>query len=80
MLFRSPLGTVTTRDRHALVRGDEMRMVNVPELRRAMTLPDSYVLTGTQAEQIARIGNSVSPPMARAVVAANVVAAKRRAA
>lgn len=33
--------------------------------------------SGTQAEQIARIGNSVSPPMARAVVAVNVGVARK---
>lgn len=54
-----------------------MRMLSPRELARCQGFPDSYVLTGTQGQQIDRIGNSVSPPMARAVVAANVGARKK---
>ena len=48
-----------------------MRMLAPRELARAQGFPDSYILTGTKAQQIARIGNSVCPPMARAIVEAN---------
>ena len=47
-----------------------MRMLIPRELARAQGFPDDYVLTGTITEQIARIGNSVCPVVAQAVVAA----------
>ncbi len=54
-----PLNTVTTRDRFALVEGDGMRMVQVPELRRAFALPDWYRLTGLHKLDVHLLGNSV---------------------
>lgn len=39
-----PLGTVTTRDRWALIDGDRMRMLQPPELRAAMGFPEGYGL------------------------------------
>lgn len=36
-----------------------------------MGFPDSFILTGTAEEQVARIGNAVPPHLAAAVVAAN---------
>lgn len=70
-----PLRTVTTLDRFALVRptrnGHEMRMLQVPELRKAMGLPASFKLKhGTRRDQIKMIGNGVCPPVMRAVVSA----------
>lgn len=49
-----------------------MRMLTPRELARCQGFPDSYVLTGTTAEQIERIGNSVCPHPAAAIVAANL--------
>jgi DNA (cytosine-5)-methyltransferase 1 len=49
-----------------------LRMFSPEELARCQGFEDGYILTGTQAERIARIGNSVPPPLAQAVVAANV--------
>lgn len=57
-----------------------MRMLQPRELARAQGFPDSYVLTGTQREQVARIGNSVCPHAAAAVVGANWREAIERAA
>lgn len=48
-----------------------LRMLTPRELARAQGFPDSYVLTGTKSSQVARIGNSVCPPIAQAMVAAN---------
>jgi DNA (cytosine-5)-methyltransferase 1 len=48
-----------------------MRMLTPRELARAQGFPDSYILTGTKTNQVARIGNSVCPEMARVIVAAN---------
>lgn len=75
--------TVTTKDRLGLVtvtiEGEEfviadigMRMLQPRELARAQGFPDSYVLTGTKTAQVARIGNSVVPHVARAIVSANL--------
>jgi len=48
-----------------------MRMLTPRELARAQGFPDTYILTGTKAQQIERIGNSVCPPVARAIAEAN---------
>lgn len=73
------LGTVTTKDRHALVcvmiDGTEyvivdilFRMLKPSELADAMGFPASYVWPKTQREAVKLIGNAVSPPMAEALV------------
>lgn len=56
-----------------------LRMLTPRELARAQGFPADYVLTGTQAEQIGRIGNSVCPTVARALVAANTMERRRAA-
>lgn len=77
-----PMHTVTVKDRMGLVTvnvGGEpyvitdigLRMLTPRELARAQGFPDSYVLTGTKSSQVARIGNSVCPTMAEALVRAN---------
>ena len=77
---QDPLDTVTCRDRFGLVtvHGEPyaivdigLRMLSPRELARAQGFPDDYILVGTQAEQVARIGNSVPPPLAAAVIGAN---------
>lgn len=68
-----PLPTITTRDRFALVNTDgRMRMLTPRELARCQGFPDDYVLTGTKTNQVARIGNSVCPPVVEAMVRANM--------
>ncbi len=79
-----PMHTVRTKDGFGLVTitldGEEyaivdigMRMLQPRELARAQGFPDSYILTGTKTQQVARIGNSVSPYVAKAIVSANTV-------
>lgn len=63
-----PLGTVTTRDRWALIRGDEMRMLTPVEYSRAMGFPASYVVHGTRAQRIHQLGNAVCPPVMRSLL------------
>ena len=63
-----PLGTVTTRDRYALVDGDRMRMLTVDEYRLAMGFPDSYVLPERRSLAIHLLGNAVCPPVAAEVI------------
>lgn len=55
-----------------LVAGIGMRMLVPRELARCQSFPDSYILTGSTASQVARIGNSVPPKLAEAVIRANV--------
>lgn len=82
-----PLHTVTTKDRFGLVTvaGElyaiadiGMRMLQPRELYRAQGFPDSYVIDrGADGRvlpkhaQVRMCGNSVCPPLARAMVAAN---------
>jgi DNA (cytosine-5)-methyltransferase 1 len=79
--LKDPCHTVTAKHRLGLitVAGYEyriadigLRMLQPRELARAQGFPDSYVLTGTKTSQVAKIGNSVCPPIAMAVVKANV--------
>ncbi len=79
---RDPLPTATSKDRCGLVtvtiEGEPyvivdigMRMLTPRELARAQGFPDTYELTGTKTSQVARIGNSVCPVMAKVLVEAN---------
>jgi DNA (cytosine-5)-methyltransferase 1 len=65
-----PLRTVTTIDRFALVEpgdtGPTIRMLQVPELARAMGLPNNYAMPiGTRRDKIRLLGNGVCPPVMR---------------
>jgi len=82
-----PMHTVTTKDRFALVtvRGEEyaivdigLRMLTPRELYRAQGFPDTYQIDRgadgkplTKTAQVRMCGNSVCPPLAAAIVAAN---------
>jgi DNA (cytosine-5)-methyltransferase 1 len=50
-----------------------MRMLQPRELARAQGFGEDYILTGTKTAQIARIGNSVPPPVVEAIVRAQFV-------
>jgi DNA (cytosine-5)-methyltransferase 1 len=70
-----PLRTITTLDRFAYVRrnghGHEMRMLQVPELKKAMGFPESHRLErGTRRERVKLLGNAVCPPVMKAIVEA----------
>lgn len=79
-----PLGTVTTKDRFGLVLVDGvaheiadigMRMLTPRELARAQGFPDDYRLDVggiSKTAQVRMVGNSVCPPVAAALVRANV--------
>jgi DNA (cytosine-5)-methyltransferase 1 len=80
--LREPMHTITSKDRLGLVTvaGQEyriadigLRMLTPRELARGQGFPDSYVLTGTGTNQVHKIGNSVCPGMAKAVVVANIL-------
>lgn len=86
--LREPLQTATSKARFGLVtvHGEPyqivdigMRMLTPRELYRAQGFPDDYAIECTsdgtpitKTQQIAKCGNSVCPPIASALVAANV--------
>lgn len=63
-----PIGTLTTHDRYAVVVGDYLRMLSVPELTALSGFPADYPLTGTRAEKVMQLGNAVCPPAGEWVV------------
>ena len=83
-----PLDTLTTKDRFAIVTVGEdnyvikdifMRMLTPREMFRASGFPDDYVIDHdymgreySRSKQVARCGNAVTPPVATALVRANL--------
>ncbi len=68
-----PLRTVTTVDRFAIMKpapqGHIMRMLQVPELKAAMSMPRRFrIRKGTRRDRIRMIGNAVCPRQMKAVV------------
>jgi DNA (cytosine-5)-methyltransferase 1 len=70
-----PVGTITTRDRHAIVDGDRMRMFSAQECRAAMGFPAGYILPDNHTAAVHMLGNAVAPPAARDVITAMLEAA-----
>lgn len=69
----APLRTITTLDRFAYVKpngsGHVMRMLQPPELKKAMGWPKKYKINhGTRREKIKMIGNAVCPPVMKSIV------------
>ncbi|MEC6831922.1 DNA cytosine methyltransferase [Photobacterium toruni] len=83
-----PIGTVTTKDRFGLVtvKGENykvvdigMRMLEPHELFAAQGFPSDYQISHnscgkklSKASQVARCGNAVCPPVAQALIEANI--------
>lgn len=65
-----PIGTITTRDRWAVIDGDRMRMLSVDEARRAMSFRADYVLPANGRTAMHMLGNAVPPLAARRVIEA----------
>ena len=67
-----PLGTVTCKDRFALLKPEDcrigFRMLQPHELAAAQSFPEWYRFTGTKADTVKQIGNAVCPKMAEALV------------
>lgn len=70
-----PVGTITTRDRHAIVDGNRMRMFSAQECRAAMGFPADYILPARHSDAVHMLGNAVCPPAARDVITAMLEAA-----
>lgn len=65
-----PIGTITTIARWAVIDGDRMRMLSVPEARRAMTVPDTYKLPANGRLAMHLMGNAVPPLAAKRIITA----------
>lgn len=68
-----PLRTLTTLDRFGLIQWDgrhpTLRMLQVPELKRAMGLPAEFKLAhGSRRDRIRLLGNGVCPSVMKAIV------------
>lgn len=77
-----PMHTVTSKERFGIITVQidgvtyaiadiGMRMLQPRELAKAQGFPDEYVLTGSKSNQVAKIGNSVCPQVAKALVRSN---------
>lgn len=77
---REPIGTLSTRDRYALVKGEVaiedvlFRMLEPHEIGRAMSFADEYVVLGNKRERVRQYGNAVTPNVAEVIVSALVEA------
>lgn len=85
----SPIHTITTKDRFGLVtvHGEDyqivdigMRMLKPHELYKGQGFPGDYIIDRDSkgnpypiVDQVAKVGNSVCPPLSKALVAANYV-------
>lgn len=65
-----PVGTITTRDRWAVIDGDRMRMLSIEECRRAMAFPADFRLPARSKDAMHLLGNAVCPPVACDVIEA----------
>ena len=67
--INDPLGTVSTKDRFAVVNYQEpriedcyFRMLKPHEIKLAMAFNQEYVVLGSQKDQVKQLGNAVTPP------------------
>lgn len=61
-----PVGTITTIDRWALVRGDEIRVFQPSENRAAMSFRPDFILPPVKRQATHMLGNAVPPKLATA--------------
>ncbi len=58
-----PVGTITTKDRWAVIAGNHMRMLSVSECRAAMGFRPTYRMPSSSVLAKHMLGNAVCPPM-----------------
>lgn len=63
--IEKPIWSIRTHDAYAVVKGDLMRMLQIPEYTRVMGFPEDYRLTGVKAEDCLLLGNAVCPPISK---------------
>ena len=66
--LNDPCGTITTRDRFAIVDRDRMRMLNRHEVRRGMGFPEGYALPDSHKVAVHMLGNAVVPGVAKEII------------
>ena len=64
------MGTITTRDRWAVIDGERMRMLTADECRAAMGFPAGYRLPERHQLAVHLLGNAVCPPVATDLIQA----------
>lgn len=70
------MGTLSTRDRHALVEPGEapdvddcyFRMLQPHEIQAGMAFPSEYAVLGNKRDQVKQLGNAVTPPVMREIM------------
>jgi len=70
-----PIGTITTLDRWALVRGDEMRMLSASEALAAQSFPADTLRPTSHKLTMHMAGNAVPPLAGQRVIEALMAAA-----
>lgn len=65
-----PIGTITTRDRWAIIDGDRMRMLSRWECRDAMSFPETYQLPDSHRLAVHLLGNAVCPEPVKQILQA----------
>jgi len=70
-----PIGTITTRDRWAVVDGDRMRMLQVHEAKAASGFDRAYAVPPVHKLAMHMLGNCVCPPVAADLLTALLHAA-----
>lgn len=63
-----PIGTITTKDRWAIVKGDQMRMLSANENMLAMSFPESTKRPGNHKLTVHMAGNAVPPVAAMHII------------
>ena len=66
--LQRPIGTITTLDRWAVIKGDKMRMLSRFECRDAMSFPVDYQLPDSHRLAVHLLGNAVPPLAAKHII------------
>lgn len=66
--IKRPIGTVTTKDRWAIVKDEKMRMLSVQEYRDAMSFPKETVLPKRKDLAVHVLGNATCPKQIEAIL------------
>lgn len=63
-----PIGTLTTRDRYAVISGDRMRWLSVAEMLALMGFPAGYQMPSDRRLATHLLGNAVCPPVMTSII------------
>lgn len=68
--LQRPIGTITTRDRWAVVDGDRMRILTKEENMLAMSFPADYITPPSHKLTVHMAGNAVPPEAMYQIISA----------